>query len=84
MDPTVVVAVIGTLTSLVLAVIAARTAAQARETDEKTTENALVLDAWKDMVNPLRDELDRMHVKYDRLEDECDRLQEELRRCRES
>ena len=63
-DQTIVVAVIGSVTSIARAWLAWRTAERARRTQERTDENAQALQGWKELLNPLREELARERAEH--------------------
>lgn len=74
MDPALAAAVVASLTSLALGIFAHQTAKQARQADEKTTENAQALDGWKELVGPLREELKEVRAERDALRAELEEM----------
>ena len=79
MDPTLATAILASLTSVALGLFAHRTADRARQTSEKTSENALVLDGWKDLVNPLRERNHELEAENAALRAQVAKLTKEKR-----
>lgn len=63
MDPstTIVVAVITALATVTVGYFTLRATVKAAAAKEKTDENAAVIAGWREMVQPLRDEVDRLN-----------------------
>lgn len=72
MNVTVAVAIVAALASLGSAVIAAKTADRGRKTETTATESAQALDAWKEFVQPLREENARLRDENRELHDQLE------------
>lgn len=64
---TIAVALIGALGTVTVGYLTLRSTVRATAAKEKADENATALAAWRELVQPLRDEVTRLHHQ---LEDE--------------